>query len=86
MIPRSIANVFKPPPCEEFIFAIAQGRCFEARYKGDADPRDGTSCDHFISKQAGFIPQVSGKLTNTRFHGSTAFDDHSTRCVHASLF
>ena len=42
----------------------------------DTTPDSGTSYDHIVSAQPGFIPQAFGRLTNARFWGSVLYADH----------
>ena len=92
VILKRIATVTKPPLCAACVFAKAHKRSWRSKGdsvrhtdSNDAAPGDGTSCDHIISKQAGLIPQATGKLTHRRYYGATIFVDHFSRFVHASL-
>ncbi len=53
--------------------------------KEDNKPGKKTSFDQIVSSQPGFIPQMSGKLTNLLVMGATVFVDHSSDHVYIYL-
>ena len=81
----------KIPLCAACAFATAHRR--NRRHKGKKDkpirketePGGGTSCDHIVSHQPGFMPQSTGILVHSRFWGSVMYVDHATYYIYNHL-